>query len=237
MQVDRPRRAQERRSNASGEATRRLLLLTAERLFAERGLDRVSLREIGAAAGQRNTRVAQYHFGSKDGLVQAIFEHRLAGLEERRRARLDAIEAEGRTRDVPALVEALVLPLVEEVRSGSYYVRFLHQLSLHPLALHPWWRAPAEMVASAVRTRDLLAAATPAVPPALRAERFQLATATLVARLSRLGPEGLDGDGRGDALPFDVVVADLVDAVAALFQTEPSAATRAALRRRRRPAG
>ena len=33
------------------EATRTRLLVTAERLFAERGIAGVSLREIGAAAG------------------------------------------------------------------------------------------------------------------------------------------------------------------------------------------
>jgi AcrR family transcriptional regulator len=50
------------------------IVLAAERLFAERGLDGVSLREIGAAVGNANNSAVQYHFGSKDQLVRAIFE-------------------------------------------------------------------------------------------------------------------------------------------------------------------
>ena len=58
------------------DATRLQLLATAERLFAERGIAGVSLREIGAAAGQRNNSATQYHFESKHGLVLALCEHR-----------------------------------------------------------------------------------------------------------------------------------------------------------------
>ena len=61
------------------------IVLVAERLFAERGIDGVSLRQIGAAAGNGNNSAVQYHFGSKDNLIQAIFEYRLDNLHERRR--------------------------------------------------------------------------------------------------------------------------------------------------------
>ncbi len=55
---------------------REQMILAAERLIAERGIDAVSLREIGATAGQRNNSAAQYHFGTKEGLVAAIYEYR-----------------------------------------------------------------------------------------------------------------------------------------------------------------
>ena len=59
------------------------IILAAERLFAERGPD-VSMREISAAAGSRNHTAVQYHFGSKEQLIRAIFEYRNPRLEDRR---------------------------------------------------------------------------------------------------------------------------------------------------------
>ena len=58
-----------------GDARLRMLV-AAERLFAERGIGAVSLREIGAAAGQRNNSAAQYHFGTRQNLVAAILDLR-----------------------------------------------------------------------------------------------------------------------------------------------------------------
>ena len=54
--------------------TRLALMRAAEQLFAQQGVDRVSLREIAIAAGQRNVSAATYHFGSKRELIEAILE-------------------------------------------------------------------------------------------------------------------------------------------------------------------
>jgi AcrR family transcriptional regulator len=51
------------------------MILAAEQPFAENGVDGVSLREIAVAAGQRNNSAAQYHFGTKQGLVEAVFDY------------------------------------------------------------------------------------------------------------------------------------------------------------------
>ena len=48
------------------------LMVAAEKLFGQRGIENVSLREIAAAAGHANTSAVQYHFGSKESLVQAV---------------------------------------------------------------------------------------------------------------------------------------------------------------------
>src|SRR5438105_6212398 len=53
------------------------LVLTAERLFALHGIDGVSLRQIATEAGSANNSAVHYHFGSKEGLIAAIFQHRL----------------------------------------------------------------------------------------------------------------------------------------------------------------
>src|SRR4051812_50018016 len=65
-------------------STKEQIVLAAEALFAERGVEGVSLRQIGAAAGNGNNSAVQYHFGTKDRLVQAGFEYRLPRPRERR---------------------------------------------------------------------------------------------------------------------------------------------------------
>jgi len=65
-------------------ATALQLLLTAERLFAEHGFAGVSLRQIATEAGSANNSAVVYHFGSKEGLVGAIFAYRLPQLMQRR---------------------------------------------------------------------------------------------------------------------------------------------------------
>ncbi|NUP32378.1 MAG: helix-turn-helix transcriptional regulator [Streptomycetaceae bacterium] len=113
-------------------STRDDMVLAAERLFARFGVDGVSLRQIGAAAGQRNVAAAQYHFGDKQTLLQAIYDFRLAAIDARRRELLDAVRASGSAGDVRALVEVLVVPLAEQAAApGSHYVRFLNRMCDH----------------------------------------------------------------------------------------------------------
>lgn len=107
------------------------ILHTAERLIAERGPD-VSLREIAAAAHQRNNSAVHYHFGSRDALIEAVIEARMTVLEARRLELLAEYEAAGRS-DVRALVELLVLPLADLRAEGvTHYCRFLEAVRSHP---------------------------------------------------------------------------------------------------------
>lgn len=111
---------------------REALLDAAERLFATRGLDAVSLRQIGVEAGQRNTGAAQYHFGSKEALVDAVFERRMTLVNVHRNRILDHLDAERRGTDPAALVEAFVVPFAAAVGYGSTYARFSAQVMAHP---------------------------------------------------------------------------------------------------------
>jgi len=121
----------------------------AERLYAERGVNGVSLREIGAAAGQRNTGVVRYHFGSKARLLDAVFRRRMEPINERREAMLAALDAEGRGLDLRGLAEAFLYPLADELGEPgrpSWYLRFcVHAAYVEgtaPTALgrDPWTR-------------------------------------------------------------------------------------------------
>ncbi len=90
------------------------------------------MRDIAAAAGHRNNSAVQYHFGSREGLLMAIFRFRMRTINEVRRAYLDNVVQAGREGDVRALVEAEIRPLTEflaETPDGSYYARFLARVS------------------------------------------------------------------------------------------------------------
>ena len=114
---------------SAGIPTRELLIETAERLFAERGIHGVSLREIGLAAGQRNNGVTQYHFGDKAGLVVAIFERRAAEVNARRlRAAGGGASRRTGSRGPRPGARPSSLPLAEQVEQRHAYVRFLSRL-------------------------------------------------------------------------------------------------------------
>ncbi len=108
------------------------LILAAEKLFARGGIEGVSLREISAAAGQGNHHAVQYHFRSREGLVQAIFDFRMRQMEHRRAEMLDAAEAAGRLEDVRTIVEIIFLPQLElPGQHGNHsYANFLCQYLL-----------------------------------------------------------------------------------------------------------
>ncbi|MCX7283194.1 MAG: TetR family transcriptional regulator [Novosphingobium sp.] len=86
------------------------LILAGEKLFAERGVEAASLREIASAAGHGNNNAVRYHFGSKLGLIQAIFSYRVAQMEPVRAHLLAKLEAEGLLADARSLLELIMLP-------------------------------------------------------------------------------------------------------------------------------
>src|SRR5438874_13218778 len=71
--------------------TRSRILDVAEELFGEQGLDRVSIRDITRTA-RVNLAAINYHFGSKEELIAAVFERRVVPVNEARLAALDRVE-------------------------------------------------------------------------------------------------------------------------------------------------
>lgn len=95
-------------------ATREKILDTAERLFAGRGLEATSIRDITLTA-KVNLGAINYHFGTKQKLIEAVFSRRLEPLNQRRLALLDGVERKsgGRPPAIGALLEAMIRPAVE----------------------------------------------------------------------------------------------------------------------------
>lgn len=112
--------------------SRTRMILAAELLFAREGIDGVSLRRIAGAAGQGNHHAVQYHFGSREGLVQAIFDYRMVQMDERRRRMIAQAQAEGTLEEPRALAEIIFIPQLDLIDSfGDYsYAHFLCQYLL-----------------------------------------------------------------------------------------------------------
>jgi len=195
------------------------MIEAAERLIAEQGIAACSLREVQILAGQRNKSAAHYHFGSRDGLVEAIVETRMAPINAERLARIEELDRQGRGHDLRALVEVLVDPLADATlgRPGSNYARFLAQVIGDPktsalVARH--------LLAESFRiTLDRMVAHLEAVPEELRPFRLDRAVGLVLISLANW--EGTPGS--------PARVADLVDACVAVLQAPMSERTRAAL--------
>lgn len=128
--------------------TQQQLIAAAEVLFAEKGIDAVSLREITLAAGVRNSTALQYHFGDRQGLLLAVLRKHHGDIEARRHALLDEYESVGHD-DLRTLVAAYVRPLAAQLAEpdgGRAYLRIMAQLVNGP--------DPAVLGASSQNPRD-----------------------------------------------------------------------------------
>jgi AcrR family transcriptional regulator len=121
-------------TTGAGARTREEIVRAAERLFAERGIEGVSLREVNRAASQGNTNAVKYHFGDRIGLVHAIVAKHQVDTEPRRHALLDQYEEAG-VDDLRALSGALVLPLAAKLSDpdgGRAYLQVASQFYARP---------------------------------------------------------------------------------------------------------
>jgi AcrR family transcriptional regulator len=108
------------------------MILVGEVLFAENGINGASMREIASKAGQRNHYAAQYHFGSREGLVRAIFEYRMEQMEPARSRMLQEAERKGLLMDARTLLDIVMLPQLdlEDADGNHSYASFLSQYLL-----------------------------------------------------------------------------------------------------------
>jgi AcrR family transcriptional regulator len=101
--------------------TKDRILDTAERLFARDGFEATSLRAITAEAGV-NLAAVNYHFQTKESLVQAVIGRRMGPVNAQRLALLDAYEAEAGGAPVPleSIMDAFLRPILELVGSHAH---------------------------------------------------------------------------------------------------------------------
>lgn len=209
---------------AAGQATRVRLIEAAETLFAERGIAGVSLNEVRVAAGQNNAAAVNYYFGAKENLVRAILEHRLAQIEADRAELLDALDAEGRTDDVHALLVALVHPQVNSIERDERYVGFAAQLVVSGSGSpgdYLFLLADPELTPVGQRIDRLLHAQLAHLPTPIARRRLLFAYGSALQALARHQRHR----DTGTAPPTPLFVAELIDMLSALLTAPVSEET------------
>jgi len=103
--------------------TQTRILDAAEELFMQHGFEGASMRMLTARAGV-NLAAVNYHFGSKDALIEAVFRRRLDPMNAERLAQLERQEAgaEGKVLAPEAIIRAFLgasLRMVEDTRGGG----------------------------------------------------------------------------------------------------------------------
>ncbi|WP_228122662.1 TetR/AcrR family transcriptional regulator [Saccharothrix syringae] len=150
--------------------TRRQILDTAERLFAERGLYAVSNRQISTAAGQGNNAAVGYHFGTKADLVRTIVRRHTERIEPLRLEAVAAVEGSVEVRD---WVDCLVRPVTRHLAAlgdPTWFARFAAQVITDP-GFRAVMTEEALATPSLRRVLDGLRRCLPDLPDDVRAER------------------------------------------------------------------
>lgn len=201
----------------SGQATRVRLIEAAEALFADRGIDAVSLNEVRIAAGQSNAAAVNYHFGSKEQLVKAVLDHRVVRIEADRGEMLGALEDRGEIQDPRGLLEALVHPQAGSIERGERYVGFAARLLLGELGGYSDYivlLADSELTPHGHRIDQLLRAGLADLPTAVVERRmvFLYTSAMLALAQHQRAKQA------GVAPPTPRYVAELIDMLVAILQ-------------------
>ena len=186
------------------------LITAAEQLFAARGIDAVSLREINRASGARNSIAVQYHFEDRAGVVRAVLEKHRPDIEARRHAMLDQYDADA-TPDLRRLAAALVRPLaakLADLDGGPEYLQIHAELINRP-------RPPVDATA-ATDPRDSIQRWRSVVEPLLGEDAIRLHRRFTAMRLTaaELGRRASTAPHTDDRL-FVSHLIDLVTAVLA----------------------
>jgi AcrR family transcriptional regulator len=120
-----------------GDATRQVILDAAERCLAVGDFDGVSLRTISEVAGV-DIALVNYHFGSKESLVEEVTERRAREVHDARVLALEEARHAAGTAppDVKAVVTAFLDPWLKRIASSDTgwqsYNRLLCQLTMMP---------------------------------------------------------------------------------------------------------
>lgn len=116
--------------------TRSRILDAAEHLFMAHGFDATTLRMITAGA-HANLAAVNYHFGSKEALIEEVFRRRLTWLNEQRIGALDALEAEAKGAPLKPrqIVEAffgVTIRVAASSTGGNIFMRLLGRTYTEP---------------------------------------------------------------------------------------------------------
>lgn len=104
------------------------LLIAAQELFAEHGVNGVGLRDIAKAAGHKNVNSIRYHFGNKENLIKSIITWGGQQGEQWRRECLDELEARDSQPGTHDIIGIILESVLHE--SSPEYIRFIAHVTL-----------------------------------------------------------------------------------------------------------
>jgi AcrR family transcriptional regulator len=201
------------------------ILDAAAVLMDERGVDNVTTQDINQASGHRNRSAVQYHFGTRDAVIQAVMARSMEPIDAERNMLLDHLESTGTRLTPRAALEVVVSPLARQLRTleGRRYLRLGAQLINHPRFVRD--SGDAIMVNTSIsRCARYILPALAHLPPPIAAERTSLAAGFVIRALGdqcRL----IDSDPPSRTiLPVADFSANLVDMILAILQA-PSSVT------------
>lgn len=116
------------------DTTKEKILDTAEKLFVDNGFSATSLRAIIKEAGV-NTAAIHYHFGSKEGLIEAVFSRRADQMNGERLELLAGVEKKAGDRPPPLepVLHAFLFPVIRRHVGGTRRTGGIPQLMAHAL--------------------------------------------------------------------------------------------------------
>jgi AcrR family transcriptional regulator len=217
-------------------STRDLLKLTARRLFAHRGLDGVSVRDIVLAAGQRNSGSLHYYFGTKENLARELVRDGARLIDQRRNRQLDDIERAGGPRALRDIIEILVWPstgLAGDRGEEDTYIRFITilQMSHRQLfldALEERWASGYERCLAHIRRllKD--------IDPAIVTQRLVFMSLYMRAAMSSREAALEAGSQSHRFWSSEITMQNFIDTIEGILRPAPSRQTRSALLRQKR---
>ena len=174
---------------AAGSARKRMLDAAA-RLFAEHGIAGVGLRAITTEAGV-NLAAVHYHFGSKEGLLEALFERRAKPIAEARIRLLEACAAgPGRPPMLEQMLEAFLRPALtlgtQPDLGGTAFMRLRARMAAETESIAQRILSRA-FDASSLRYLDAIAEALPDLPRAEVEWRFHFLLGTMAYTMANNG--------------------------------------------------
>ncbi len=205
--------------DARGKSTRTRILDSAEYLFSENGVNGASLRTVVAHAGV-NTAAVHYHFGSKNGLLEAVFARRIVPIAEERLKMLAACrESEDRPPLLHQIISAFLEPGMRGSHGGATFARLRARMAAD---------ASDETRALLAKYFDhssglflqALAGALPHLPPRDLHWRFHFLLGTMVYTMANTGRLQALTDSACDPSDMDAALAYLVPFLAQGFESD-----------------
>lgn len=217
---------------AQSAATRARLIRTAELLFSEHGIERVTLHTINLAAGQKNKNATHYHFGDKRGLLMAILDKHTPGVVSRRDELLDEVLSSGEP-TVRGAVRAMLYPVAEKLFDGDggrEFVRIAAELSSSYAAVLNGVQVDLLNLGSLDRLMAARERLLRHLPEPVAQQRVRLSVSLILNGLADQS-RVLDAGEKGPAAVTELLIHNLEDCLVSMLDAPMSKQTDAVLRR------